>query len=158
VLCTDTQSAMFCAISGVTPEEPVVSAKSGLLYEKRLALKLVAEAAHEPGQQVRHRVSSLEERARAYRVHVHAEQSNTAVRPQRCPHDSGSHVRPRARSLADPEGFWATTSPQPRTVDARPSQTGSVLGAGHPVWNGTSRCKPPTDTASRGREAAGVAA
>lgn len=91
---------MFCAISGVTPEEPVVSAKSGLLYEKRLALKLVAEAAQEPGQQVRLRVSSLEERAGAYRVHKHARQSDTAVRPQLCPHYSGSRFRPLAGSLA----------------------------------------------------------
>jgi hypothetical protein len=52
---------MFCAISGVTPEVPVVSAKSGLLYEKRLALKLVSEAAQEPGQQVGESLT-LEER------------------------------------------------------------------------------------------------
>uniref|UniRef100_A0A0C9S5X1 Pre-mRNA-processing factor 19 n=1 Tax=Wollemia nobilis TaxID=56998 RepID=A0A0C9S5X1_9CONI len=34
---------MFCAISGVTPEEPVVSKRSGLLFEKRLIEKHIAE-------------------------------------------------------------------------------------------------------------------
>ncbi|KAL3686766.1 hypothetical protein R1sor_013075 [Riccia sorocarpa] len=34
---------MFCAISGVTPEEPVVSRKSGLLFERRLVEKHIAE-------------------------------------------------------------------------------------------------------------------
>jgi hypothetical protein len=30
---------MYCAISGVTPDDPVVSRQSGLLYERRLILK-----------------------------------------------------------------------------------------------------------------------
>ncbi|CAI5493743.1 unnamed protein product [Closterium sp. Naga37s-1] len=34
---------MFCAISGVTPEDPVVSVKSGLLFERRLIEKAIAE-------------------------------------------------------------------------------------------------------------------
>eukprot|EP01018_Ginkgo_biloba_P003536 Gb_26066 [translate_table: standard] len=34
---------MFCAISGVTPEEPVISKLSGLLFEKRLIEKYIAE-------------------------------------------------------------------------------------------------------------------
>ena len=34
---------MFCAISGVTPEEPVVSRNSGLLFEKNLIEKYIAE-------------------------------------------------------------------------------------------------------------------
>jgi len=34
---------MFCAISGATPEEPVVSKRSGLLFEKRLVEKHIAE-------------------------------------------------------------------------------------------------------------------
>lgn len=39
---------MFCAISGVTPEEPVVSVKSGLLYERRLIEKYIAETGQCP--------------------------------------------------------------------------------------------------------------
>ncbi len=34
---------MFCAISGEPPSEPVVSIKSGHLYEKRLILKYLGE-------------------------------------------------------------------------------------------------------------------
>ncbi|MCO5556259.1 hypothetical protein L7F22_009805 [Adiantum nelumboides] len=34
---------MFCAISGTTPEEPVVSRPSGLLFERRLIEKHIAE-------------------------------------------------------------------------------------------------------------------
>ncbi|KAI8608378.1 WD40-repeat-containing domain protein [Chytriomyces sp. MP71] len=39
---------MFCAISGEAVQEPVVSAKSGLVYEKRLALKHIADNGREP--------------------------------------------------------------------------------------------------------------
>jgi pre-mRNA-processing factor 19 len=39
---------MFCAISGVTPEDPVVSRKSGLLFEKRLILKHLADNGTDP--------------------------------------------------------------------------------------------------------------
>uniref|UniRef100_A0A7S0BUG2 Pre-mRNA-processing factor 19 n=1 Tax=Rhodosorus marinus TaxID=101924 RepID=A0A7S0BUG2_9RHOD len=40
---------MFCAISGVTPEEPVVSKKSGHVYEKRLILQhLIASGGKDP--------------------------------------------------------------------------------------------------------------
>lgn len=34
---------MFCAISGSVPEHPVVSVKSGLLFEKTLVEKYVRE-------------------------------------------------------------------------------------------------------------------
>ncbi|XP_042486993.1 pre-mRNA-processing factor 19 homolog 2-like, partial [Macadamia integrifolia] len=34
---------MFCSISGVVPEEPAVSRKSGLLYEKRLIERHIAD-------------------------------------------------------------------------------------------------------------------
>ncbi|EFJ38655.1 ubiquitin-protein ligase, PUB59 [Selaginella moellendorffii] len=34
---------MFCAISGLTPEEPVISKRSGLLFERRLIEKHLAE-------------------------------------------------------------------------------------------------------------------
>ncbi|XP_031483715.1 pre-mRNA-processing factor 19-like [Nymphaea colorata] len=34
---------MFCAISGVTPEEPVVSKRSGLLFERRLIERHISE-------------------------------------------------------------------------------------------------------------------
>lgn len=40
---------MLCAISGETPEEPVVSKKSGAVYEKRLIVKYVEEHGKEPG-------------------------------------------------------------------------------------------------------------
>lgn len=53
---------------------PVVSAKSGLLYEKRLALKLVSEAAQEPGQQVGESLT-LEERTPTPREGPHGESS-----------------------------------------------------------------------------------
>lgn len=33
---------MYCSISGITPEEPVVSRKSGLLFERRLVVKALA--------------------------------------------------------------------------------------------------------------------
>ncbi|KAL2917663.1 hypothetical protein HK105_202950 [Polyrhizophydium stewartii] len=39
---------MFCSISGVAPEEPVVSVKSGHVYEKRLILKHLADQGVEP--------------------------------------------------------------------------------------------------------------
>eukprot|EP00250_Pteridium_aquilinum_P003691 c13999_g1_i1 orf=130-1695(+) len=34
---------MFCAISGTTPDEPVVSSRSGLLFERRLIEKYISE-------------------------------------------------------------------------------------------------------------------
>lgn len=40
---------MFCAISGQTPEDPVVSTKTGLLYEKRLVHKLISDSGSEAG-------------------------------------------------------------------------------------------------------------
>ncbi|KAJ3103051.1 hypothetical protein HDU97_010407 [Phlyctochytrium planicorne] len=40
---------MFCAISGEVPQEPVVSKKTGILYEKRLILKHVVDSGKEPG-------------------------------------------------------------------------------------------------------------
>ncbi|XP_024376807.1 pre-mRNA-processing factor 19 [Physcomitrium patens] len=39
---------MFCSISGVTPEDPVVSRKSGLLFERRLILKHIADNGTDP--------------------------------------------------------------------------------------------------------------
>eukprot|EP00850_Spirogloea_muscicola_P001047 SM000004S14917 [mRNA] locus=s4:227863:232784:+ [translate_table: standard] len=39
---------MFCAISGVSPEDPVVSKKSGLLFEKRLVQQYIAEHGSDP--------------------------------------------------------------------------------------------------------------
>ncbi|OAA67824.1 cell cycle control protein [Niveomyces insectorum RCEF 264] len=40
---------MFCAISGEAPEEPVVSRKTGTVYEKRLIEKYIEEYGKEPG-------------------------------------------------------------------------------------------------------------
>ncbi|KAI8855325.1 WD40-repeat-containing domain protein [Chytridium lagenaria] len=40
---------MFCAISGEVPQEPVVSKKTGFLYEKRLIVKHIADNGKEPG-------------------------------------------------------------------------------------------------------------
>lgn len=34
-------SALVCAMSGLVPSEPVVSVKSGLLFEKKLIMKYV---------------------------------------------------------------------------------------------------------------------
>jgi pre-mRNA-processing factor 19 len=34
-------SALVCAMSGVVPSEPIVSVKSGLLFEKKLIMKYV---------------------------------------------------------------------------------------------------------------------
>jgi len=39
---------MFCALSGVTPEDPVVSRKSGSLFERRLILKHLADNGTDP--------------------------------------------------------------------------------------------------------------
>ncbi|KAG0607375.1 hypothetical protein M758_8G023200 [Ceratodon purpureus] len=39
---------MFCAISGVTPDDPVVSRKSGLIFERRLILKHLEDNGSEP--------------------------------------------------------------------------------------------------------------
>lgn len=38
----------FCAISGEAPQEPVVSAKSGNFYERRLILKYISENGTDP--------------------------------------------------------------------------------------------------------------
>lgn len=38
----------FCAISGETPQDPVVSTKSGRVYERRLILKYIADNATDP--------------------------------------------------------------------------------------------------------------
>ncbi len=40
---------MLCAISGEAPQEPVVSKKSGTVYEKRLIEKYIEEHGKEPG-------------------------------------------------------------------------------------------------------------
>ncbi|CAM0141801.1 hypothetical protein VKS41_004503 [Umbelopsis sp. WA50703] len=39
---------MFCAISGEAPEQPVLSTKSGLVYEKRLILKQIGDTGKDP--------------------------------------------------------------------------------------------------------------
>lgn len=38
----------FCAISGEPPQEPVVSAKSGKVYERRLIVKYITENGTDP--------------------------------------------------------------------------------------------------------------
>ena len=38
----------FCAISGEPPQEPVVSAKSGKVYERRLILKYITDNGTDP--------------------------------------------------------------------------------------------------------------
>jgi hypothetical protein len=38
----------FCAISGEPPQEPVVSAKSGKVYERRLIVKYINENGTDP--------------------------------------------------------------------------------------------------------------
>lgn len=38
----------FCAISGEPPLEPVVSAKSGKVYERRLIVKYISENGTDP--------------------------------------------------------------------------------------------------------------
>lgn len=38
----------YCAISGDLPQEPVVSAKSGKVYERRLIVKYIAENGTDP--------------------------------------------------------------------------------------------------------------
>ncbi|KAK4154921.1 hypothetical protein C8A00DRAFT_42389 [Chaetomidium leptoderma] len=40
---------MLCALSGEVPEEPVVSKKTGIVFEKRLILKYIEENGKEPG-------------------------------------------------------------------------------------------------------------
>lgn len=40
--------SFFCAISGEPPQEPVVSAKSGKVYEKRLIVKYIHENGTDP--------------------------------------------------------------------------------------------------------------
>lgn len=42
------QEMYFCAISGEPPQEPVVSSKSGQIYERRLILKYIQENGTEP--------------------------------------------------------------------------------------------------------------
>jgi hypothetical protein len=42
------EGIMYCAISGVTPDDPVVSRQSGLLYERRLILKHLEEHGTDP--------------------------------------------------------------------------------------------------------------
>lgn len=37
----DSMSALVCALSGEVPTEPVVSTKSGLLFEKKLITKYI---------------------------------------------------------------------------------------------------------------------
>ena len=39
---------MFCAISGEPPQEPVVSNKSGHIYERRLITKYITENGTDP--------------------------------------------------------------------------------------------------------------
>lgn len=38
----------FCAISGEAPQDPVVSSKSGHVYERRLILKYITENGTDP--------------------------------------------------------------------------------------------------------------
>ena len=38
----------FCAISGEAPQEPVVSTKSGNVYERRLIIKYITENGTDP--------------------------------------------------------------------------------------------------------------
>lgn len=38
----------FCSISGETPQDPVVSQKSGQVYERRLILKYITENGTDP--------------------------------------------------------------------------------------------------------------
>ncbi|KAJ4287048.1 hypothetical protein N0V88_007813 [Collariella sp. IMI 366227] len=45
----DDWTIMLCALSGEVPEEPVVSKKTGTVFEKRLILKYIEENGKEPG-------------------------------------------------------------------------------------------------------------
>lgn len=40
--------SFFCAISGEPPQDPVISPKSGLVYERRLILKYITDNGTEP--------------------------------------------------------------------------------------------------------------
>ncbi len=39
---------MFCSISGEVPQEPVVSSRSGAVFERRLALQLAQQGGLDP--------------------------------------------------------------------------------------------------------------
>ena len=47
-LPTPTNAMFFCAISGEPPQDPVVSSKSGHVYERRLILKYITDNGTDP--------------------------------------------------------------------------------------------------------------